>query len=370
MQNKDFGFGIEAEFLLVDNSSYKPFGYRDLDFETLLNIVDDIQTDDFSREGFNKKPLHNQISPYLIEGYTLTDADMKPLRLLPKGIEIRTPMSSTVESSTESLIELYARLKAKLVQSKMNTAMISYHPTEPRIDAPPNYKRHDYWQWALTATTTYGPDINISLPGEMESKVDTDRVNARVNYYAPAAIALTLASPIKEGHLWTVDGSAGKSVRTYERSKWAPIFYVHEKPSLRFEFKGFEMSTNLNDYHAMFLIGLALLLDERLIQTDSDQNRISALEALAVSGVDSEEVRERSKHLLSGAERIAKKFGLDSRSLSEFWHRLEKGQLPSDQIAETFVQTGSVEATLRTLTDFKVNCESANKNNQTTCEVG
>lgn len=367
MQNTDFGFGIEAEFLLVESQSYKPLGYENLNFQTLLNLVDAIDTADCSREGFNKKPLHNHITPYLIEGYTLTDAHMKPVDLLPKGIEIRTPLTNSFESSTESLQDLYRRLKSKLMENDMDAAMLSYHPTEPRIVAPPNYKRHDYWQWALTATTTYGPDINISLPKELAEKVNIERINARVNFYAPSVIALTFASPLRHGDLWIVDSQIGKSVRTFERSKWAPIFYVHEQPSLRFEFKGFEMSRCLSDYHAMFLIGLALLLDESLHCIASDQSRIEALEMLALTGLDDAHVRETAAQVLESAERIARQFNLERKSLDEFWKRLKTQHLPSDQIAETYTRTQSIEQTLRTLTDFYCVPESLSSNPPTLC---
>ncbi|HEY9732759.1 MAG TPA: hypothetical protein V6C89_12650 [Drouetiella sp.] len=362
MQTQNFGFGIEAEFLLVDRESFRPLGYSNLDCQSLLDLVDTIPTDDCSRQGFNKKPLHNEITPYLIEGYTLTDPELKPLKLLPKGIEIRTPLTDSIENCTVSLNDLYSRLKKKLLESNMDAAMISYHPTEARLDAPRNYKCNDYWQWALTATTTYGPDINISLPPHLEETIDLGRIAARVNYYAPSAIALTLASPIREGGLWRIDNRIGKSVRTFERSKWAPIFYVHEKPSLRFEFKGFEMSTRLTDYHAMFLIGLALLLDENLDGTDTDESRITALETIAVTGLENSEVQNRAIKVLESAEKIASQIMIDNTCLSEFWDRLNYKFLPSDKIAESFIQTGSIEETLRTLSNFET-CDQTGTNN-------
>jgi Glutamate-cysteine ligase family 2(GCS2) len=352
MYSKDFGFGIEAEFLLVDSNTFRPLAHNELNFKKLLKLVDDISTEDLSREGFNTKPLHNRPSPYLIEGYTLTDENMKPVDLLPKGIEIRTPLANSLTGCTASLQELYRRLKTQLLKENMNAAAISYHPTSERIVAPRNYERYDYWQWALTATTTYGPDINISLPTSLEDKVNIDRVNSRVNFYGPAAVALTLASPLRENDLWRVNGKIGKSVRTFERSKWAPLIYVHEKPSLRFEFKGFEMSTSLDDYHALFLISLALLLDESLNQKGSDEERISDLESVAVSGLDDERVQERAYKVLQSAESIARQFNFKRESLDEFWHRLHTKRHPADAIAATFIRTGPIEKTLLTLTDL------------------
>ncbi|HEY9678140.1 MAG TPA: hypothetical protein V6C76_09020 [Drouetiella sp.] len=353
MTSSDFGFGIEAEFILVDSKTYKPHGYTDLDLQTLLTLVDSIPTNDISRKGFNQKPLHNQASPYLIEGYTLTDSEMNPVDLLPKGIEVRTPLASSLTECTNSLSVLYTRMKERLNVDGMDAAMLSYHPTLPRIDAPANYTRHDYWQWALTATTTYGPDINISVPPDVAAGLDIDRINARINYYSPSVIALTFASPIRENSLWMVDGRVGKSYRTFERSKFAPIFYVHDKPSLRFEFKGFEMSPVLSDYHAMFLISLALLLDNDLDMTASDEERIVELESLALYGVDSPVTQARAAQVLQSAEKIAKKYSLPGSSLISFWDRLKTQQLPSDKIADTFKRTQSVAETLRTRTDFE-----------------
>ena len=230
--------------------------------------------------------------------------------------------------------------------------MISYHPSLPRLAAPANYKRYDYWQWALTATTTYGPDINISVPAELENAIDVTRINERVNYYGPAAIALTLASPLREESLWMVDGRVGKSYRTFERSKWAPIFYIQKKPSLRFEFKGFEISSCLDDYHAMFLISLALLLDDTLDMTASDEERIVELESIAIYGIEDSVTRGRAEQVLASAEKIADKLHLPKTCLQEFWKRLRTQSIPSDAIAHTFMESNSVEKTLQTLTNF------------------
>lgn len=352
MLSKHFKFGLEAEFLLVDNKTFKPYSHLDLDFAHLLKLVDSIDTSDCSCEGFNLKPLHNKITPYLIEGYTHTDEAMRPLSLAPKGIEIRTPLSDTLHGSTEHLREYFLRLEKRLCEDGMSAASLSYHPSAPRIVAKQNYKRMDYWQWALSATTTYGPDINISLPDNLSRGLDIERINARVNFYGPAAVALTLASPLREGKIFHVDGREVKSARTFERSQWAPIFYVHDDPNLRFEFKGFEMSRNLQDYHAMFLIGLALLLDDDLSDVESDTARVAALRGIAVDGLEYSTARSRAEEVLLSAEKIARQYEFERTSLDTFWNRLASAILPADAIAQTFKQTGSVEHTLSKLIGF------------------
>ena len=347
-----FGFGIEAEFLLLDKSSFRPLFYQDLNFDHLIDLLDAIPVSDYGSEGFNVKPLHRLASPYLVEGYYLTDEEMKPHTLLAKGVELRTPLASTIEQSVSSLDDLYGRLQTALAPANYATAIISHHPTESKFEAPPNYKRHDYWQWALTAMTTMGPDINISVPSQYAYAIDQKALHDKINYYMPALVALSLASPLLDGDLWNVRGAIGKSIRTYRRSLWAPLYYIHHKPSLRFEFKGFEMARNLNDYKAFFLMCLAVLLDSELDGSASDATRIYDLGQIAVQGLDLPFVRERIQRVLESGARTANKLGFDSSPLDQMWARLDSRRVPADDIIELFTQNRSIPETMRYLTQF------------------
>jgi hypothetical protein len=44
----------------------------------------------------------------------------------------------------------------------------------PRIhfEGPQNKRRYDHWQWAMKAMTTYGPDINVSVPLDLAERLD------------------------------------------------------------------------------------------------------------------------------------------------------------------------------------------------------
>ncbi len=358
MQNAGFGFGIETELLLVDRESFKPLWHRELKFEQLFSLIDSIDCSEISENGFNVKPLHTKPTPYLVEGYYLTDEELNPLSLLPKGIEIRTPLSDNFLKSIGELKLLFERLRERALQDGYDLAVLSQHPTESVFEAPPNYKRHDYWQWALTATTTYGPDINISLPAELSAKIDLANLAVKLNYYMPSAIALSLASPILHGALWFERGRYGKSVRTHRRSIWAPIFYVHHKPALRYEFKGFEMARCLEDYEAFFLISLALLLDEKLVEKADDQTRIYDLGFISLFGLESEQTCLIASNVLEAAERTAEKYGFDRKALDQFWNRLETKQLPADQISEIFRSEKDLAATLAKLIGFYASDES------------
>lgn len=343
---KKFGFGIEAEYLLLDND-FRPLFAEDLNFENLRDCVDSIPTVDLGTDGFNIKPLHKHANPYLIEGYYLTDDNMKPHTLLPKGIEVRTPVRASIDETIKVLADATERLRSRLeAEFGYHLCTISHHPTKSNFQAAPNYKRHDYWQWALAAMTTFGPDINISLPKNIAAEVDQNSLNERINFYMPAVVALTFSSPLIDGKLWKEDGIAGRSVRTYKRSQWAPLYYVHSEPALRFEFKGFEMPLQMSDYRAFFLISLALLIDLTLSMKSADEERIANLRYFAVHGLETEASRTCARTLLKAAERTALRLALDATCLAPLWRRLEAGNVPSDQISRAFRTEASLEKAL------------------------
>lgn len=332
----EIAFGLELELLLLDAQSHRPLLCNELKFEHLRNLVDAIDNRDVSLDGLNIKPLHVKASHYLIEGYYLTDAAMKPLDLLPKGVEIRTPIFNSIDATIDSAYLLYGRLQKALAKYHLTAGVLGHHPTAPDLDAPPNYDRHDYWQWALAVASTYGPDINISLPTSLSAGIKLDALNGKVNYYMPALVALSLYSPIYLGDLWRVDGRTGSSIRTFRRSKWAPMHYIHEKPYLRFEFKGFEMASRMEDYKAFFLFGLAILLDDKLTGTESDDIRMRDLGQVAVDGVRLDWVRTRCEAVLASADKIASDLGINGECLLEMRRRLARRWMPADDVIAEF----------------------------------
>ena len=204
----------------------------------------------------------------------------------------------------------------------------------------------------MEAMLTYGPDVNVSLPKTLATQIDLKDLNAKVNYYAPALTALTLASPLRQGDLWRIRGRVGKSVRTYHRSSTAPAIEVHPDEGLRLEFKTFEMSASLTDYRNYFLLWLALILDDGLTGRASDQTRVYDLGRVACNGVQAETVLERANEVLTRAPDALSPWGFDCESLGLFKHRLETGHLPADEIITTFEREKSIPATLRQLCDL------------------
>src|SRR4029077_7015691 len=160
-------------------------------------------------DGLELESPHSKLMPFVVEGYHVPDPDMNPPDLNPKGIEIRTPVCNSIEECLACLSSLYTRLQGALGDLGFQAVSISHHPTECHFEGPQNKRRHDFWQWAMQAMLTYGPDVNVSLPTQMTEQLHRPDLHAKVNYYCPALTALTLASPIYRGELWNIRGRIG-----------------------------------------------------------------------------------------------------------------------------------------------------------------
>jgi hypothetical protein len=352
-QDGEFHFGLEAEFLLVDAVTFDPLWHPQLRFDELYAILESIPVDDFSRDGLDVEPLHPRPLPFIVEGYHLPDPDLNPIDMLPKGIEIRTPACASIEDCLAALRTLHQRLQQALAPRGYRAAVLSFHPTQTRFEGPQNKRRHDFWQWAMEAMTTYGPDVNVSLPADIGRKLDLKDLDAKVNYYAPALTALSLASPLYGGELWRIRGRVGKSVRTYHRSAIGPAIEIHPDENLRLEFKTFDMSRSVADYHNYFLLWLALILDDGLTGRASAETRIYDMGHVARDGLDAETVRARAEEVLSRAPAVVEHWGFDPAPLRVFQDRLDTGRLPADDIIELYQRERCVAGVLRQLVDLE-----------------
>jgi carboxylate-amine ligase len=345
-----FHFGIEAEYLLVDAETFRPLWYEDLEFEPLNAALEPIPVEDLlPLDGLELEPPHRKLMPFVVEGYHLPSPDLSPRDLLPKGIEIRTPVCPSIETCLESLRVLHERMQMSLSELGYRAVSMSHHPTADRFEGPQNKRRHDFWQWAMQAMVTYGPDVNVSLPPELNERLDFADLHAKVNFYAPALTALSLASPFYLGRPWKIRGRVGKSIRTYRRSVIAPAIELHPQEAGRLEYKTFETTNRLADFHAFFLLWLELLLDDGLQGRASDQTRVYDLGAVARDGLAAETVRERAAEVLDRAPEVLAAQGFDPGPLEPFRLRLETGRLPADDLIDLFEREKSIPGVLRHL---------------------
>lgn len=347
---RGFHFGLEVEYMLASAQSFRPLWHRDLSFDQLNAVLESIPFDDLPPlDGLELEHPHRKLMPFAVEGYHVPDPDMQPIDLLPKGIEIRTPVCSTIEECLSCLATLHERMQNSLASLGYQAVAISHHPTETHFEGPQNKRRYDFWQWAMEVMVTYGPDINVSLPTDLQARLDIQDLFAKVNYYAPALTALTLASPFCEGKLWMIRGRVGKSIRTYRRSVIAPALEVHMEERGRLEFKPFEATNRLDDLHAYFLLWLTLLLDDGLKGRASNQSRIYDLGQVAQFGLEAATVRSRANEVLLLAPRVLSRHGFATEALQPFKNRLETGRLPADELIELYRQDLSIPAVLRHL---------------------
>ena len=345
----NFLFGLEAEFLLIDAGSSRPRWHPDLKFSDLNAALEAIPVEDLpSLDGLKVEAPHRKRMPYVVEGYHLPDPEFNPIDLLPKGIEIRTPAAHSIDECLSYLKTLYVRLQEALRPLGHQAVVLSFHPDASHFEGPRNKRRHDFWQWAMEAMVTYGPDINVKLPRAYNQHLDQADLEAKVNYYGPAVTALSLASPLYCGRLWKIRGRIGKSIRTYHRSVTAPMIEVHTAQGHRLEFKSFDMACRLEDYRNYSCCGWNCSWTGvwKVVQQET---RVYDLAAVARVGLEAEAARERASEVLERAPPVLQPLGFDTRGLRSFEARLTTGRLPADDIIDVYKQEPSIPAVLRHL---------------------
>src|SRR5690349_16448243 len=116
-KTRGFHFGLEAEFLLIDADSFRPLWHPQLRFDQLNELLGSIPADDFDHEGLDVRAPHTKATPFVVEGYQVPDRNLKPTDLLPKGVEIRTPVCDSIAECLAALNTLHERMQKALAGS-------------------------------------------------------------------------------------------------------------------------------------------------------------------------------------------------------------------------------------------------------------
>ena len=341
--SNSFHFGLEVEFIIFKNDETRPALWADdISFEKVYSIIKEIPFDDVAdMSGVDPEEAHEVVSPYVVEGYHLKNADGTPATdMLVKGVEIRTPVCDSIATCLDVYETLLKRLKSHFKSHDLYLSAIGHHPTATKFEADRMGRRHDFWTWAKVAMKTYGPDINISFPKNVEDRIfnNIDNFNQRVNYYAPAMSALTLSGPFYDGKIENRFGENILSHRTLRRSPVAPAIEPHLNENGRMEFKFFEMATTPDEYHAMFLLCLVLSLadENELTGLCDDHDRIYAFGEVAKRGLEAQNIFSIIGELRSVSDEVLARYGFDSSALQIFWDRLDEGILPSHEMINAF----------------------------------
>src|SRR5262245_40430837 len=349
-----YRFGLEGEYLLVEASSFRPLWHDELTFSRLNALLECIRfeppLEGLPPEGRELDPPHRKLMPYYVEGYALADPELTTyVDVLPKGIEIRTPVCPDLETCLRVYENLYQGLNVALGEAGYRAVALGHHPTAGDFSGPQNHKRHDWWEWALRVTTTYGPDLNLSVPEAQKPRFDWEALQRRANYYGPALVAFSLNAPVKEGALWRPRGRQGLSARTYRRSPFAPMLAYHPKEGGRVEFKSFDMPTDRRDFRPFFLLWLWLMHDIEASGRADDQDRIYDLGQIAQFGWQTEGIVSRAEEALDRAASVAPVLGLDPSPLDRLRQRLAARLTPADALIGQIEADASVPGLLRYL---------------------
>lgn len=352
---KEFRFGLESEYLVVKKDDFTPLWHQDLTFETLNGIFETVSLEGIpSCDGLDLEPPQTKLMPFVVEGYHLPDMDFHAKEILPKGVEIRTPVCDSLEHVLQVHTLLHSRLKAAMNENGYDIVCLSHHPIHSKFSGPQNKRRHDYWQWSMEVMTTYGPDINVSLPESLAAMVSDEDLEAKINYYGPALSALSAASPFCDGAPWALKDGFGKSFRMHKRSYIAPPIEFHPTEKNRYEFKVFDMPNSIEEIEAQFLSFLALVLDEGLKGRASKQTRIYDLGQVARRGLQAEDMLERATELLERAPEVLKEWGYSAQALEVFKKRILSGKTPADEMIELYQKNNSLKDVLQARSQFRV----------------
>lgn len=217
-------WGIEFEYLLVDRDGPEPGRIRDfsnLDYAWISRVLE--QKPGRDDPSLATGDLGIKAGYWYLEGDERFHPDGRFRTLEVKGVEIRTPPAADIPGAVARLLEIEARLEQVLEEAGLGLGIAGFNPVRPTYAFTPPLnpweqalrQRHRSYDGAQVSTLSYGPDINLSLPGQ-DPRQNLDAAR-KLNYYAPWLVPFSFSSPFQAGQPWP-----GCSRRTYLRCQWRP----------------------------------------------------------------------------------------------------------------------------------------------------
>ena len=366
-----FSFGIEHEVAFLN---------RDGEFADFSRT----KFDDFNQI-IEELPLYPQDYPQLrigdagikkkrwyIEGFERFEDSEKVVDCVPKGIEIRTTIHSTIKDTISELTESFHLLTDVASSFDFTPVLVSFNPFSTVFEPDPPLNGYEIKrrqaspekQTAHIPMLTYGPDLSLSVKGfTTEQVID---VGKKLTYYSPFIVPFSYSSPFYEGTLWE-----GLSVRTFVRTGARPaaMVFIDEpkkllktSPSLtkkaripaevgRIEFKAFDSCGDFSLYGGLLALLKGLVVDQsipgRSVVPDAVLHQVSARE-----GFENNRIFLGAKEIIHAVQ-IALDRDPDCELLAPIDKLLEERKTPAHRLIEVFNQELSLEETLRkTYTEF------------------
>ena len=216
--------GIEFEYLIVDIAG--PEAERIRDFSNLpFPWISAVLTD---KPGCDDPTLATgdlgiKRGYWYLEGDERFHADGRFRTLEVKGVEIRTPPAASVAGALDKLLEIESQLAVRLAENGLGLGIVGFNPERPRYDFTPPLnpweqqlrQAHRAYDGSQVSTLSYGPDINLSMPGWTPEQALL--ASSKLNHYAPYILPFSFSSPFYAGRRWP-----GSSKRTFERAGRRP----------------------------------------------------------------------------------------------------------------------------------------------------
>jgi hypothetical protein len=359
-----FSFGIEHEVAFVDRAgnfvdfSRAKFADFNQIIETLPEYADDYLSLHIGDAGIRKKRWY-------IEGFERFSESKEFVECVPKGIEIRTTIHSSIQSTILELEQSFALLCDAADKFGLSPVLISFNPYQTVYEPVPPLNLYEISemqsypdeQTVNIYMVSYGPDLNISIADlAVERVID---IGQKLTYYSPYIIPFSYSSPFYQGKLW-----AGLSARTFIRTgkRAATRVFVKEKEQLipttpaltkiarieaevgRIEFKACDSCDDFTIYAGLLALLKGLALDDtlpgRAIVPDAAMHQLSAK-----FGFDNEEVYAQASQILEVAI-VALNNDPDIHLLAPLQILLSKRETPAHKIIRAFNTHGSIEQAL------------------------
>lgn len=349
-----FRFGIEHEVAFLDDH-HRFADFTRTRFADFQRIVDALPVYHGDEDQLRIGDAGIKRKRWYVEGYERFADAPDPVDCVPKGIEVRTTIHSTIAGVVAELGASLALLRDAAAGPGYTPVGVSFNPFEtafvprPPLNAYERARRRSCpeMQTAEIPMLTYGPDLNLSHPGfDTAQVIDAAR---KLTACSPFIIPFSFGSPFYGGHLWS-----GLSPRTFLRTGARPaaLGYVADeadmvpaRPSLtrvarlpaeigRIEFKAFDSCPLPADYAPLLALLKGLLLDTTLRDhsdvPDGELHRRSAR-----AGFDDDHIARGAHRAVVAAER-ALRADPDGRLLADLHLRLEQRRTPAHHLLERY----------------------------------
>jgi len=340
--------GIEFEYALIDTEGETPGRLRDFANLAFADIAAALARPPGAEDAaLATGDLGVKRGYWYPEGDERFHPDGRFRTLEVKGVEIRTPPKTNIPDAIAALREIEGELAQRLAAHGLGLAIAAANPRRDTYCFSPPLnaweielrRTHSAYDGAHVSTLSYGPDINLSFPGQTPAAaLETTR---KLNYYAPWLVPFSFCSPFHAGTRWR-----GVSWRTFHRAPLRPavklylaaaerarlnsrLVYPARQPSEqgRIEFKAFDAQPSAAVLSALchLLVGVCLAN----LPGRSEITEVAPYQRAARFAFHDPDTRRGCRMLLDRARVALAYAGFDENALTPLYYLLATRTTPA-----------------------------------------